>query len=73
MKICITDTYLCATFRITNTFSPTGGVIIPISSSFTTSTPNQTRSICWASSTGRNTGSVTSIAPNGSMKVPSAR
>ena len=56
-----------------NTFSPTGGLRIPIWMMSTATTPNQIMSTPSALSTGITTGSVRISMEMSSMKVPSSR
>lgn len=72
-NILIREASIPATRFTTKTFKPIGGVIIPISSSFTTRTPNQTMSIPSALIIGRKTGRVIKSAPNGSINMPSTK
>jgi hypothetical protein len=71
LKIASSDTSLPTTLLMTNTLSPMGGVIRPISSSLMTTMPNQTRFMSMDSISGTVRGMVSRMMPIGSRKVPS--
>ena len=69
-KICGSDTSFSSAFS-TNRFMPTGGLIRPICTTSTISTPNQTGSKPRLTTIGKNTGTVSSTIDSSSMMVPS--